>query len=184
MSELCTIYENEECIFDQSINLLRKIYLIENQINNEYNENIYNLVINIKEWKEIYVNDFFYDLSGEHQVFFLIQIKNYFLSIFDCSLGGDVFHFKLMKIFEKDNYNYKQIMEDIVDRLKKILEIVGVKIFEYLEIPLIKHSQLYILDHNQIIKYLSTIFIKIKELLEKTIELFKEFYEVCKDLII
>jgi len=184
MSELCTIYEDEECIFDQSINLLRKIYLIENQIDGKYNENIYNLVINIKEWKEIYVNDFFYDLSGENQVIFLKQMKNYFLSIFDCSLGGDLFHFKLMKIFDKDNYNYKQIMEDIVDRLEKILGIVGVKIFEHLEIPLIKYSQLFILNHNQIIKYLSTIFIKINELLERTIQLFEEFNEVCKELII
>ena len=156
MSQLCTIYEDRECVFHQLDN----------------NEN---LIIEIEKWKEIYINDFFYKLFGNGQIIFLIQLKHCFLCIFDCSLGGELFHFKLMKIFARNNYNYNQIMEDIADRLERILKLVGVKIFEHLKIPLVNYSQLYKLNHDQIIKYLSTIFIKIGDLLDKTIQLFKDF---------
>ena len=175
MFHLCTIHEDEECVFNK---LLNKLSLIEIQYEND--EHIYNLINNIKKWCDIYINDFFYDLSSEMQIIFLKQIKKYFLSIFDCSLGGELFHYKLLKIFEKDNYDYNQIMNDIIDRLKRILSTIGVKIFEYLKIPLIKYNQIYILNHNQIIKYFSIIFIKIRELLDKTIQSFEELYEKLK----
>jgi hypothetical protein len=166
MSQLCTIFEDQECLFYKP----------------EDNEQHINLIIEIEKWKEIYINDFFYNLSGDDQISFLLQLKHYFLCIFDCSLGGELFHFKLMKIFARNNYNYNQIMEDIGDRLERILKLIGVKIFEHLKIPLVNYTQLYTLNHDQIIKYLSTIFIKIGDLLDKTIQLFKDFNEICNEL--
>jgi hypothetical protein len=140
------------------------------------------IILKLKTWREIYINNLFWDLSTIDQLIFLIQNKNYFLSIYDCSMGGCVFHLKLMKILQGNKYNHKQIMEDIEDRLKRILKLVGPKIFEHLDLPLITQKQLYEFSNNQIINYFSIIFRKIKELFEETINLFKEFDLVCEEL--
>lgn len=137
-----------------------------------------NIIFKLKKWKEIYINDFFWNLSLKEQIEFMIQLKNYFLSIYDCSNGGSNFNIKLMLIFNKDNYNYKQIMNDIEDRLIRILDLFGPKIFEILKIPLIRVSEFYQLDNNQILKYLKVIFIEINKLLDENIELFNQFNNV------
>lgn len=142
----------------------------------------FNLVLNLKTWKEIFINDIFWKLSTSEQHNFLIQKKTYFFSIYDCSQGGFVYHLKLIKIFESGKYNYHQIIEDIEDRLTRILDLFGPKIFEYLNIPLITVKQLYEFSTDQIFKYFSLIFKKIKELLEKTINQFEEFNSVCEKL--
>ena len=140
------------------------------------------IILKLKTWREIYINDSFWDLSTIDQLIFLTQNKNYFLSIYDCSMGGCVFHLKLIKILDGNKYNHKQIMEDIEDRLKRILKLVGPKIFEHLDLPLITQKQLYEFTHEQIIGYFSIIFRKIKELFEETINLFKEFDLICQEL--
>lgn len=137
-----------------------------------------NIIFKLKKWKEIYINDFFWNLSLKEQIEFMIQLKTYFLSIYDCSNGGSNFYIKLMLIFNKDNYNYKQIMNDIEDRLIRILDLFGPKIFEILKIPLIKVSEFYQLDHNQILKYLKVIFNEINKLLDESIDLFNQFNNV------
>lgn len=105
-----------------------------------------------------------------------------FLSIYDCSQGGSVYHIKLMQIFNSNNYNYYQIMDDIEDRLKRILTLFGSKIFEYLKIPLITVHDLYNLSHDQILKYFITIFNNINQLLQKIIILFESFNLNCIEL--
>lgn len=142
----------------------------------------FSIILNLKTWKQIFINKIFWDLPISEQINFLIQMKNYFLSIYDCSLGGQIYHLKLIKIFESANYNYNQIMDDIEDRLKRILTLVGPKIFENLEIPLITIKQLYEFSIDEIFNYFNIIFKKIKELLEKTINQFEEFNLVCEKL--
>lgn len=152
-------------------------------------ENFYDLlgkkiknIFNFKKWKEIYINNLFWNLSLIDQIDFLIELKNHFLSIYDCSKGGCPYHIKLIMIFNKNNYNYKHIMEDIKYRLKKILDLFGLKIFEKLNIPLINESQLYNLNHEQILKYFKVIFNDINQLLNETINLFNECYEINKEI--
>ena len=141
-----------------------------------------NIIFNLKIWKEVYINDFFWILPLIEQIEFLIQLKTYFLSIYDCSHGGSVYYIKLMMIFNKDNYNYKHVMDDIKDRLKRTLDLFGSKIFEKLQIPLIKVSELYKLNHTQILKYFKVIFNNIYQLLNEIIELFKQYYKISEEI--
>ena len=141
-----------------------------------------NLVYQLKKWKDIYINDIFWNLSTLEQIDFLNNLKIYFLSIYDCSQGGSVYHIKLMMIFQSNNYNYYQIMEDVEDRLKRILDLFGQKIFEHLNIPLITVRDLYNLSNEQILKYFTVIFKSIKQLLDEIIELFQNFNLVCEKL--
>jgi hypothetical protein len=141
-----------------------------------------NLILNLKKWKDIYNNDFFWNLTTPDQIEFLNHLKIQFLSIYDCSHGGSVYHLKLMQIFQSNNYNYYQIMEDAEDRLKRILVLFGSKIFETLEIPLITIRDLYNLSNDQILKYFTTIFKSIKQLLDGIIELFENFNLNCSNL--
>jgi len=142
----------------------------------------FNIILSLKTWKETYINNLFWRLTTKDQINFLTDMKNYFLSIYDCSLGGCVYHIKLLKIFESKNYNYSQIMDDIEDRLKKILKLVGPKILEHLNIQLITVNELYDFTTDQIFKYFSVIFTKIKELLEITLNQFKDFDSICEEM--
>jgi hypothetical protein len=103
----------------------------------------------------------------------------HFLSIYDCSRGGSIYYHKLMMIFQNNNYNYHQIMEDVENRLKQILDLFGSKIFEYLKIPLITVRDFYNLSNEQILKYITAIFKSIKQLLDDVIESFQNFNLVC-----
>lgn len=140
------------------------------------------IVFNLKKWKDIYSNNLFWNLSTNDQIDFLNNLETYFLSIYDCSQGGAVYHIKLMQIFESNNYNYHQIMEDVEDRLKRILNLFGSKVFEFLKLPLITVRDLYNLSNEQILKYFTVIFKNIKQLLGETIELFQNFNYVCSKL--
>ena len=141
-----------------------------------------NLIFLLKKWKDIYINDFFWNLSTVNQIEFLNNFKIIFLSIYDCSQGGNVYHIKLMQIFNSNNYNYYQIMEDIEDRLKRILDLVGPQIFEFLKLPLITVQILYKLSNDEIIKYFTAIFNNIHQLLKEIIILFETFNLTCDEL--
>jgi len=141
-----------------------------------------NIIFLLKKWKDIYINDFFWNLSTVNQIEFLNNLKIIFLSIYDCSQGGNVYHIKLMQIFNSNNYNYYQIMEDIEDRLKRILDLVGPQIFEFLKLPLITVQILYKLSNDEIIKYFTAIFNNIHQLLKEIIILFETFNLTCDEL--
>ena len=141
-----------------------------------------NIIFLLKKWKDIYINDFFWNLSTVNQIEFLNNLKIIFLSIYDCSQGGNVYHIKLMQIFNSNNYNYYQIMEDIEDRLKRILDLVGPQIFEFLKLPLITVQNLYKLSNDEIIKYFTAIFNNIHQLLKEIIILFETFNLTCDEL--
>jgi hypothetical protein len=141
-----------------------------------------NLIFFLKKWKDIYINDLFWNLSTNDQIEFLNNLKTIFLSIYDCSQGGFVYHIKLMQIFNSNNYNYSQIMSDVEDRLKRILDLFGSNIFEYLKIPLITVRDLYKISHEEIIRYFTIIFKSINDLLKEIIVLFETFNSTCDEL--
>ena len=63
-------------------------------------------------------------------------------------------------------------MNDLIDRLVKILNIFGSKLFLTLGIPLLTVTEFNKLTDENIIKYLLIIFDKFNELLNQTIKLF------------
>jgi hypothetical protein len=154
------------------------LYCFYNLINQKMNT-----IIHLKKWKDIYIYNIFWELSSTiEQINFLNNLRHIFLSIYDCSQGGSVYYFKLLSIFESNNYNYHQIMEDVEDRLKRTLNLFGPKIFEFLKIPLITVHNFYNLSNDQILKYISLIFKSIKNLLDEIIELFENFNLICSKL--
>jgi hypothetical protein len=73
-------------------------------------------------------------------------------------------------------------MNDVEDRLKKSLELIGEPIFKYLDIKLITLKELYSFTHKEIIDYFNLIFNNVKKLLDDVIILFEGFNHNCNTL--
>ena len=150
------------------------------------------ILIILKKWYEIYENNLisktpcralpenFWQLSDK--INFLLEIKEYFLAIYDCSHGGIPFHNKLIDLFNCNNHDKYEVLYNIKYRLELILEIFGPKIFEFVDIPLIKVSEFFNLSNSEIHYYLSIIFSRMNELLNETIFIFTNYNKINEEL--
>jgi len=169
-------------------------YLFQNELNNKYiSSNVLNdfykligkkisLIMVLKKWYEVYENKEFWKLNILDQNEYLLNVKNRFLSIYDCAKGGVPFCNKIIMWFRDPKINKNIIMETIIDRLEIIVKIFGTKLFESLEIPLITITEFYQLSNENIIKYMIVIWEKFNELLNQTIKLFDSYNLVCIQL--
>lgn len=137
------------------------------------------LVLSIKKVHLIYENDKFWKLTIDKQLDYLYQIKEQFLSVFDCSKGGVPYFLKLIAIFKTDKYNREEIYNDVRNRLIILLKILPVKLFETLDIPLIHINDFYQLTNEGLVKYLIIIYEKFIELLNYIIKLFDAYNIIC-----
>jgi hypothetical protein len=168
------IFIDELDINSISLNVLNNFYkLIAKKLS---------LVLVIKKWQVLYNNNDFWMLSIHEQIEYLLNIKNKFKSIYDCSRGGTPYHYKLAHIFKDNNYCKKEIMEDIINRLIYILDIFNKDIFISLDIPLILLSDFYNLSNEYILKYIISIYEKFSELLNQTIKIFNSYNSICIQL--
>ena len=140
------------------------------------------LVFVLKKWHTIYDNDIFWKMPLYNQIDYLSNIKDRFLSIYDCSRGGVPFHYKLAQIFKIGNYCKKEIINNIIDRIFYILDIFGKSVFTSLDIPLILIYDFYNLSNENILKYIIIIYDKFNELLNQTIKLFDSYNLICIQL--
>lgn len=131
------------------------------------------LIFTLKKWNIIYKNRTFWKLTIGDQHKYLLNMKDQFLSIFDCSKGGLPYHYKISSLLKSSN-NY-EITENISQRLKMTLKIFGIKLFTYLEIPIITYDEFYTLTKDDLIKYLFIIYEKIIKFLNQTIEIYELF---------
>jgi hypothetical protein len=155
------LFEDKMIIYINSWNILCKFYVL-------MQEKISLLVV-LNNWHNIYNNEEFWALSLQDQIQFLVNKKEYFLSIYDCSHGGIPFHYKLSGIFIDNKYDKNEVFENVKYRLELILKLFGTKIFNYTSIPLITVSNFYNSTNDFIISYLTEIFNKMNELLDNTI---------------
>ena len=137
------------------------------------------LVITLKKWYDVFDNKKFWKLSLNEQIDFLINTKNYFLSLYDCSKGGIPLHYKVGSILKNNNINRNIIIDDLIERLISILNIFGSKLFLTLGIPLLRIDEFVKLSNENIIKYIIIIFDKFNELLNQTMKLFDSYNLVC-----
>ena len=133
----------------------------------------------LKKWYDVFDNKKFWKLSLKDQIDFLYNTKIYFLSIFDCSKGGIPIYYKVGSILKNNKIDREFIINDLIDRLIKILDIFGSKLFKTLGIPLLTINEFKRLTDENIIKYLVIIFDKFNELLNQTIKLFDSYNLVC-----
>ena len=141
------------------------------------------LVFVLKKWHTVYENKLFWKKSTIEQIEHLQNIHQHFLSVYDCSLRGIPFHYKLIGQLNDPKFDKHYLLESVKERLIIILNIVGRKMFESLEIPLITIKDFNELSNENIIKYLETIFNKINEILGQTIKLFESFNHICLQII-
>jgi hypothetical protein len=168
------IFIDELDINSISLNVLNNFYkLIAKKLS---------LVLVIKKWHVLYDNNNFWVLSIHDQIEYLLNIKNKFNSIYDCSHGGMQYHYKLAHIFKDNNYCKEEIFEDIINRLIYILDIFNKNIFISLDIPLILLSDFYNLSNEYILKYIISIYEKISELLNQTLKIFNSYNLICIQL--
>jgi hypothetical protein len=157
--------------------------LFNNKIIDDFYELIHkkvSLLMILKRWYDIYKNNDFWECDDK--VKFLLETKEYFLGIFDCSHGGTPFHIKLIDLFNCNNYDKYEVLYNIKDRLELILKIFGPGVFECIGIPLIKVSDFLNFSHHGIITYLTAIFNDMSELLNQTIILFTNYNNIIEDL--
>jgi hypothetical protein len=140
------------------------------------------LVFILKKFHLAYENKIFWEMKTIDQSDFLINMKERFLSIYDCAKGGTPFHYKLAQLFKESKYNKKEILDDIVSRLCYVLELFGKNIFVLLDIPLITVKDFYELTNENILKYIIIIFEKINELLKQSMQLFDSYNLICMQL--
>jgi hypothetical protein len=171
-NNLKEIFQEELILYNNSWLVLTDFYkIIHKKIS---------LSLILKKWNEIYKNLHFWNC--DNKVNFLFETKEYFLAIYDCSHNGVPFHNKLIDLFNCNNYNKSEVYDNIKDRLELILKTFGSKIFECIQVPLIKVSDFYNLTHAEIISYLSIIFVRINDLLDQTIVLFNKYNRANDEL--
>lgn len=163
------------------ISEIKDKYLSWNVLNDFYklmNKKI-SLVIILKKWYDLFNNKQFWKLPLNEQIDFLINTKTYFLSLFDCSKGGIPLHYKISAILKNKKIDRNIIIDDLIDRLIKILNIFGSKLFLTLGIPLLTINDFTKLSDENIIKYIVVIFDKFNELLNQTMKLFDSYNLIC-----
>jgi hypothetical protein len=138
------------------------------------------LLIIIQKWAEEYQNEEFWNMDLKEMIIFLKGSKHQFNSIFDCANGGLPFYYKLYPLL---NNQYKdEIMNNIEERLLLVLHLFDKKIFNHLEIPLIRVSDFYELSAKDTINYLASIYTKFNKLLNNMINLFQEYHSINENL--
>lgn len=161
--------------YNKSIDVINTYYsLIQNKLK---------ILYVIKKWHDIYHNKYFWKLSIIEQTEYLNNIKIQFLSVYDCSINTvNMYHIKIAEILKDLNCNRSIIIENIKERLKFLLKLFGIHIFEKLEIPIYHSSEFTHLDNDLIILYLKVIFHKLLLLINQTICVFNLYQKNCKDI--
>lgn len=145
---------------------------------------IYNTVL--EKWKENYNNAKFWKLNTCDMIDYIINLKTRFDAIFDCSKSNEPFYKKLHCYINKNNKGVSQFNydtnENIINRLELILKLIGKKIFEMVEIPVITMEEYESLDACDIIKYMGAIYDRISKFLEESIDLFTSYNMICMQI--
>lgn len=145
---------------------------------------IYNTFL--EKWKESYNNAKFWKLNTSDMIDYIINLKTRFDAIFDCSKSNEPFYKKLYCYINKNNkwfeQSYYDINENIIHRLELILKLIGKKIFEAVEIPVITMEEYESLDASDIIKYMGAIYERISAFLEESIDLFTSYNMICMQI--
>jgi hypothetical protein len=145
---------------------------------------IYNTFLG--KWKESYNNVKFWKLNTGDMIDYIINLKTRFDAIFDCSKSNEPFYKKLHCYINKNNKwlekSYYDINENIIHRLELILKLIGKKIFNAVEIPVITMDEYESLDAYDIIKYMEAIYERISKFLEDSIDLFTSYNMICMQI--
>ena len=145
---------------------------------------IYNTFLG--KWKESYNNVKFWKLNTSDMIDYIINLKNRFNAIFDCSKSNEPFYKKLYCYINKNNkwveQSYYDINENIMHRLELILKLIGKKIFNVVEIPVITIEEYESLGACDIIKYMGAIYERISKFLEDSIDLFTSYNMICMQI--
>ena len=142
------------------IKLLNKFYLYHLQ-----NKNTHVIMLSRKLW----------NLSINEQIEYIENVKLQFLSIFDCSKGGVLYHHKLRYFNKNNNPSFHIIMENIKERLLLLLNLFGIELFQELNIPLIKNSNFYNKNIIFYVKYFELIFQKFIKFINETLFIFENY---------
>lgn len=166
----CNLYK-----YDKSINVINTYYsLIQNKLK---------IIYVIKKWHDIYHNKYFWKLSINEQLNYLNNIKIQFLSVYDCSINTvNIYHIKIAEILKDINCNRSIVIENIKERLKFLLKLFGIHIFEKLEIHIYHSSEFIHLENDLIILYLKSIFHKLLLLINQTICVFNLYQKNCNEI--
>lgn len=124
----------------------------------------------IKKWQNVYPNKIFWNYDYSIQPEKLVHMKNVFNSIYDCSKGGQPLHYKLGNTL--NNYDTR---ENIKERLRDIVILVGKDLLKSLDIILIHSSDFDKLDNKDIIQYLMIIYDRVINILDETIKIFNVY---------
>jgi hypothetical protein len=136
--------------------LIKKKYIITNNTLDDFYDMINNkskLLNYIQNWYQCFKDKDFWDLEIEGQLVFLKKIQQILLSVNDCSNGGSPFTFRLYQLLSSSNVNQNVICETLIDRLKKVYDILGNMYFKHHNIPIFRVSQFMSLNNHVKLNY-------------------------------
>lgn len=140
------------------------------------------LISVLEKFYHVYDNNDFWSLSTQDQLDFLSNIKNKFMSVYDCAKGGVPFYNKITQLFKTKSISKNEVMEIVIERLVCVVDLFGTKMLSSIGIQLITVSDFYNLTNENVLIYLITIYEKISQLLNQTIKLFNAYNLVCVQL--
>jgi len=163
-------------------------YILSNYIaEDEYSETIYilktfyyivkdkiNILNDIKIWYSYYNNKLFWNKNIEDQIKELYRKKEMIQANFDTSKGGIPFGMKIIPIIKNDNMNIKfDTLNSASERLRNVYKIMGPIFLQKIGITIITVEDFFNLDNDQLINYTNQVFIKVIDVLTRTITLFE-----------
>ena len=154
--------------YSETINILDSFYNLLKQRNKNLN--------NIKRWYSLYKNNNFWKEDIDKQIIFLNNLRNEVKGTFDNAKGGVPFSIKMLPILKTNINNSRDIViESAIERLVKIVKLLGTNIFVSLNIPILTVENFLDLDDETKFKYTNLVYIKILETLNMIINIFEDF---------
>lgn len=134
-------------------------------------------LIGMKKWLDIYKNKSFWNKNIDEQLVDLYNIRNMTKAIFDNTKSTSSFTDRMESIMKIDNNNSKFIfIESAMERLSQLLKLLGRKVLQSLNIPIITSSEFLDLQDDNKIHYTHFVYTKVLTLLNTIINIFEDFH--------
>ncbi len=134
------------------------------------------LIISLSKWNLAYKNKIYWIKDNKYQIEYLLNLKLYVKSLFDCAFGEQLFGIKIISIVKTNINNSKNfIFENVIESLTKLYKLLGHNFFKIGNIQTMLISDFNYLKDDEKIKYIILVQTKTLNLIDETIENYEKF---------
>ena len=134
------------------------------------------LIISLSKWNLAYKNKIYWKKDNKYQIEYLLNLKLYVKSLFDCAFGEQLFGIKIIPIVKTNINNSKNfIFENVIESLTKLYKLLGHNFFKIGNIQTMLITDFNYLKDDEKIKYIILVQTKTLNLIDETIENYEKF---------